>query len=307
MKDVEEKKGSGGEGGAEKTGADDYSLGLAFYQTEMLDDALERFERSAGRPDRLEGSLFYIGMIHFRRGDYEKAIGYFKQLLEENPENLVAYNNLAVTFEREGQVKEAELLYREAQKISPLASQVIANIGILLYHRGDYKAARKNLKRAVHLNRNMAFAYFYLGMACLKLSKWDEAEEYLGDSLQLSPDNPIIHNNLGIFYRMTGDFARGIRYSLRALELDDGLSRVFDNIDKIFCLIGEWGECLKLLEVAIPERDRNLHFLILLADHYFSKGDFEMAHQVLMRGLEIDPENGRITKRIEKLNNLTSS
>jgi tetratricopeptide (TPR) repeat protein len=307
MKDVEEKKESGGEGGADKTGGDDYSLGLAFYQTDMLDDALERFEKSVRKPDRLEGSLFYIGMIHFRRGDYEKAVLYFKQLLEENPENLVAYNNLAVTFEKEGLVKEAELLYREAQKISPLASQVIANIGILQYHRGEYKKARKNLQRAVHLNRSMAFAYFYLGMTCLKLSKWDEAEENLEQSLRLSPDNPIIHNNLGILCRMTGDFTRGLRYSLWALELDDNLSRAFDNVDKIFCLIGEWGECLKSLDEAVPDRERNLHFLIRLADYYFSKGDYEMTHQILQKGREVDPDNRRIKERFEKLNDLNSS
>jgi tetratricopeptide (TPR) repeat protein len=306
MRNVEEMKNMGGKGEVDNAGGDDYSLGLAFYQTDMMDEALERFEKSVENPESAEGSLFYMGMILFRKGNYPEAINYFKKLLEENPENLVVYNNLAVMLENEGMVREAELLYREAQKISPLASQVLANIGTLMYRREDYMQAREYLERAVHLNRNMAFAYFYLGMTCLKLSMWDEAEEYLCASLQLSPDNPIILNNLGIFHKKTGDFLKGIRYSLGALEIEKKMPNPYVNIDEIFCIIGDWDECVKTIDEAIPESDRNTTFLVMLGDYYYSKKDFEMAHKMWQRASQVNPKDKRIKRKLKKLESLDS-
>jgi tetratricopeptide (TPR) repeat protein len=302
MSNVEEMENIGKSRDVDKARGDCYSLGMAFYRTEMLDEALERFMVSVENSETAEGSLFFIGMIHYRKGDLQEASKYFKKLLEENPENLVAYNNLAVILEKTGMAREAELLYQEAQKISPLASQIHANIGVLMYRDKNYNRARENLERAVLLNRSMAFAYFYLGMTHLKLSMWDEAEECLGKSLELSPDNPVVCNNFGIFYKKTGDLQKALRYSLKAIEVDDQLSHPYTNIDDIFCIIGEWGECQKYLDEAIPESNRLVKFLLLLGDHYYSKKDFELAHQMWQKALKIKPGNKEIKNRIEKLN-----
>ena len=301
MKDVEEKKSSGNGGGSGGTGGDDYSLGMAFYRTGMLDEALERFEKSAGRPEMMEASLFYIGMIHFKRGEYRKASEHFKKLLEGNPENISAYNNLAVTLERMGMAKEAELLYHEALKISPLASQVLANIGVCFYRREDYLQAREHLERAVLLNRGVAFASFYLGMTYLKLSMWDEAESHLMSALELSPDNPVIFNNLGVIFRMTGDFQRAIQYAARAMEIDDSISQPYANIDDCLCILGDWEECQRQFDAAIPERDRLVRILIRLGDYYQSKEDFDLAHQIWSRVLEIEPDNRSVKEKIDRL------
>ena len=297
MRNVEEKK----ELEKGKNRGDDYSVGMAFYRTDMLDKALEKFRRSSENSETADLSLFYIAMIYFRKGEYQKASVRFKKLLEENPEDLAAYNNLAVTLEKLGMEKEAELLYREAEKISPLASQVLANLGVLFYRRGEYTRARENLERAVHLNRGMAFAYFYLGMTCLKLSMWDEADEYLEMSLELSPDNPVIYNNLGIVFKKTGDFRRGLRCSLRALGLDQSLQPAYAKVDDMLCIAGEWDECRKLLDEAVPERDLSARCLDLMGDYYHSRGDYELAHRVWQKSLDTDPENQAIQAKIDKL------
>jgi tetratricopeptide (TPR) repeat protein len=296
MKDTEKKPGTVGDKG------DDYSLGMAFYRTEMLEEALEKFKKSLKHPDTAEGSLFYLGMIYFQKGEYQRASRHFKDLLEKSPDNLVVYNNLAVSLEREEMFKEAELVYKEAQKISPLASQVLANVGILMYRRGEYEGAQEYLERAVHLNHNMAFAYFYLGMTYLNLSMWDEAEECLKNSLLLSQDNPVLFNNLGIIYKKAGDFQKALNCSLRAVEVDPGLASPYINIDDIFCIIGEWGECEKLFDEVIPERKRLVKLLDMLGEHYHSRKDFELAQKMWQRVLEIEPKNKDIKKKIKKMN-----
>jgi len=301
MKNVEEMKDTGKKPGTNGDKGDNYSLGMAFYRTDMLDEALEKFEKSLKHPDTADGSLFYLGLIYFQKGEYHRATRHFKDLLEKSPDNLVVYNNLAVSLEREEMFREAELIYKEAQKISPLASQVLANVGILMYRRGDYKDAREYLERAVHLNHNMAFAYFYLGMTYLNLSMWDEAEECIKNGLQLSPDNPVLFNNLGVIYKKAGDFQKALNCSLRAVEVNPGLSSPYLNIDDIFCIIGEWEECQNLFDEVIPDQQRLVKLLDKLGDHYHSKKDFELTQKMWRRILEIEPDNKSIKNKIKKM------
>ena len=240
-------------------------------------------------------------MICFRKGDHRNASKHFQRLLEENPENIVAYNNLAVTFEKMGMMREAELLYREAQKISPLASQVLANRGILEYRRGDYTLARDYLERSVHLNRGMAFAYFYLGLSHLRLSMQDEAEESLERSLALSPDHPILLNNLGILYKKAGDFPRALACSFPALDVDRNLTRPYRNVDDILCIIGEWEECRKQIEEAVPDPERRFNLLLLMGQSYLDQEDYDLARKMWELALEIDPDSEEVRKKIAQM------
>ncbi len=300
MKNLERTKNTGKKWGQDADD-DDYSLGMAFYRTGMMDEALEKFERSLEHTDTEEGSLFYMGMIYFHKGEYHEASRYFKELLEKIPENLVVYNNLAVSLEREEMYREAELVYKEAQKISPLASQVLANVGILSYRRGEFDEAREYLERAVQLNHNMAFAYFYLGMSYLRLAMVEEAEECLKSSLQISQDNPVLFNNLGVIYKKTGDLKKALGFSMRAVELDPGLSLPYVNIDDIFCIVGEWEECQKMFDEAIPEQKRLARLLDILGDHYHARNDIELTQKMWQRVLEIDPRNKSVQKKIKKM------
>jgi tetratricopeptide (TPR) repeat protein len=285
-------------------GGDDFSLGMAFYRTGMFDDALERFQRSVERQEEAERARFYIGMIRFHQKAWGDAADQFKKILEDRPDNIVLYNNLAVCFERMDLVREAELLYAEAEKISPLASQILANIGILRYRRGEYAEAREYLERAVHLNRGMAFAYFYLGMANLRLGRVEDARESLVQSLELSPDSPVVLNNLGILFRKSGAFLDALRSSLMALEVDDQLTGPYRNIDDVFCSLGEWEECQRLLDEAVPGTERRAGLLELLGDFYAGRNERDMAHQLWQRALEIAPGSEAIREKLAGLSSV---
>jgi tetratricopeptide (TPR) repeat protein len=301
MRGVEEMEGKEKAGEGRKPENDNYSLGVAFYRTDMFEKALECFRNSLDSPEVHENSLLYIGLIFSRRGDYESASRYFKQLVEESPENIVAYNNLAVALEGMGMAREAELLYQEAQKISPLASQILANRGILKFRAGDYRQARDHLEQAIHLNREMPFALFYLGMTYLKLSMWDEAEESLERGLELSPDSPALLNNLGIIYKKAGDFQRALRCSMRAIEVSTGLDSPYRNIDDIFCIIGEWEECRKQFDEAFPDPEKRAKYLLFLGDYYYRNREYDLAGQIWAHVLEIDPENEVALEKMEGL------
>lgn len=61
-----------------------------------------------------------------------------------------------------------------------------------------------------------------LGIANHRAGNLGAAEEHLAAALELAPDHPIVHNELGIIYRKTGRFADARRSYERALAVFPG-------------------------------------------------------------------------------------
>jgi Flp pilus assembly protein TadD len=61
-----------------------------------------------------------------------------------------------------------------------------------------------------------------LGIATHRAGDLESAEAWLDEALALSPDHPIVHNELGIIYRKTGRFAAARQSYERALAVFPG-------------------------------------------------------------------------------------
>jgi Flp pilus assembly protein TadD len=61
--------------------------------------------------------------------------------------------------------------------------------------------------------------YVDLGLAFSRIGEMEQAEEALTTAELLSPENPVIHNELGILYRKTGRFAEARASYERALAV----------------------------------------------------------------------------------------
>lgn len=87
------------------------------------------------------------------RGDYDRAIEGYKQVLERNPRFTDAWSHLARTYEEAGRYEEAAAAYRKNLELAPsLAGELGLSLGLVYLNLRQYDDAVAHAKLAVDTN-----------------------------------------------------------------------------------------------------------------------------------------------------------
>jgi tetratricopeptide (TPR) repeat protein len=121
-------------------------------------------------------------------GEYNDAVGNYKEAIKINPDYLNAHYNLANVLAEQGEVDEAISQYREVIRIDPYYYPALNNLGQNLIKQGKRTEAVSYLKRALEIEPNDANVHLNLGEALLGLGEPKEAIKHLRTALRLMPD-----------------------------------------------------------------------------------------------------------------------
>ena len=104
------------------------------------------------------------------------------------PHSAPLRNNLAVLYERRGELERAEQLLAAALEEEPSLPQLSKNLGDLLYRSGRADEARQAYQRAVKLAPRLGDdVYFKLGNLAIRERDSQRAEAYWREALAMNP------------------------------------------------------------------------------------------------------------------------
>lgn len=172
-------------------------------------------------------ALGYLG-IHFRRkGEYDKAIVYFRQAVDYSPENgdykLIAYNLLAEAYTLLGQYKEAEQTHLEAMKNVPKYLNGYYFIGDIYLHQNKYGEAITLFRKQLEVNPAYTLTYGKMAYCLRKQGFYDTAERLLKEGIKLNPNGVVIYSELASHLIEQNKFAEAEQVIKKALELKKDL------------------------------------------------------------------------------------
>ncbi|MCK4637677.1 MAG: tetratricopeptide repeat protein, partial [Methanomicrobia archaeon] len=128
----------------------------------------------------------------------EDNIKITKKVIELNPEDAIAHNNLGVLLQKLKRYDEAEKEHREAIRINPNYTIAHYNLGVLLQKLKRYDEAEKEHREAIRINPEDAIAHYNLGVLLDDLKRYDEAEKEYREAIKINPNYAEAHNNLGV-------------------------------------------------------------------------------------------------------------
>lgn len=132
--------------------------------------------------------------------DVDTAVAKYTQVLETNPDNLLALSNLGVIEYRRGQFAAAEQHLRRGVALAPNDSESRSLLGIIYLRQGKIEEAYSELTRAVALNPRNAEAHNYLGITLSEKDWAAAAEQELRKAVELNPQYADAHFNLAVLY-----------------------------------------------------------------------------------------------------------
>ena len=168
-------------------------LGDTLIELEAYDQAAAAFEESLRR-DSSNGLAARRGyarvLVALNRP--ESAIPHYEAVLKQAPEDLQAYNGLAVAYDLAGQHQAAQKVYRDALAIAPDSMLLRNNLGLSLALDGQYDDAIALLRvvadepgARARNRQNLALAYGLAGdlAAAERISRLDLDEEAVANNV----------------------------------------------------------------------------------------------------------------------------
>ncbi len=133
-----------------------FNLAGALLREEELDEAAEQY-RAAIKATPSAAAYNGLGVVRLLQGRLSDAVEQFRGAIKSDPDFVPAYNNLADSLARQGELEEAASIYRNSLAHKPSA-KVHNRLGMLLANLGHRDEARREFEEAVKLKPEFAEA-----------------------------------------------------------------------------------------------------------------------------------------------------
>ena len=209
------------------------NLGVAFYKTGMLDEAVREFRRvSELRPDD-SGARFHLGLAHLRLGKWAEALTHLEAAARQRTARPATFHNLALALERLGRLPEAREALEEALvRGGSDDPRVHLSLGIIALREGRFADADAHFAdaRPQFGARAPTAVWFHSASLAAALSgQRDKAIALLLEGTAAHPGAAPLWNNLGVALAAAGRTDEALQVIDRALGEDAGLAPAHRN------------------------------------------------------------------------------
>jgi Tfp pilus assembly protein PilF len=180
-------------------------VGLDYVLLNDYPEAIKWLEKAVEAEPKNKEAWYFLGRAYYTKSSIPEARKAFLTVLELDPRDAKAENNLGLILESEAQPDAAMDAYRRAihwqeQSVRP-SEQPFLNLGSLLMEQSRVGEAIPLLQKAVELAPRDPICRLRLGTAYLRLGKLTDAQRDLEKAVQLAPDDPAAHYQLGKLYK----------------------------------------------------------------------------------------------------------
>lgn len=152
----------------------------------------------------------------------------------------------------EGKAKEARAIFEGLIRRYPQEPDLYLFLSIALLRARDPQGAESHLKRLLKLAPNHVEARTLLGWIRLEIhGDYASAIEEYRKVVELRPDYPEAHNNLGVAFKKKGDLDGAIESFTTAVKLQRGYSEAWSNRGWVYAEQRKWREARNDFEQAL--------------------------------------------------------
>jgi tetratricopeptide (TPR) repeat protein len=286
------------------------NLGIAFYRTNMLGEAMREFRRVLElRPDDEQARAF-CGHVHARQSNWQEALEHYRVLAERSDHTTAALHNCALAQERLGNYEEARNLLAEAARRSPDDARIQTSLGAVMLLLGEAREADIVLSsaRALWIKTPPASWFHYAVLAAMWLGEVDRAQSLLEEAIEAHARVAVLHNNLAALLEQRSAWGQALETAERGVAEDQALPQLHKNIGDLHYRVGRYDDAVAAYEQAVAADDAlGADVYLKLGNVALRRADQQSAERYWRRALELDPQNAIVQRNLAGLGHLAPS
>jgi tetratricopeptide (TPR) repeat protein len=174
------------------------NLALEYIKRKEYDKAETELKKALIIKPDYRYALASLGYIYFKKGDYDRALEYYRDSQKKKPIPISFYITGNI-FEIKGEPDRAIEEYRRAVAMDFEIDMAHLRLAMLYDKKGDIERAQRQYEDFNMLNGNVAQAHYNLGIIYGKKGYIKAIDEFK-KAIQLDPDYGEAHYNLAITY-----------------------------------------------------------------------------------------------------------
>jgi tetratricopeptide (TPR) repeat protein len=282
------------------------NLGVAFYKTGMLDEALREFRRVLELHSTDAAARFFVGLVFARQGKRDEAVAAFSEAAAQPGAKIAVFHNLAFAFEQLGRYDEARVALDEAvRRGGGNDARVQTSLGVVSLMAGDLAhadAALVNARALFGKKPPTPAWYHYMGLTAALLGDASRAAAILTEGVAAHPHSAVLLNNLAAVLERTGDYDRARTTAEHGLQEDPGCASLHKNLADLSYRAARYDEALESYlraTKANPELGSDVY--LKLGNIRLRRQERDEAVRCWERALELDPDNAIVRTNLESV------
>jgi tetratricopeptide (TPR) repeat protein len=280
------------------------NLGIAFYKTGMLDEAMREFRRVTDLRADDAPARFFIGLALMRQGKWDDAAVAFEECCAQPGARPAALHNLAYALERLGQYDKAQIALDEAVRRGGAKDpRIQTSLGVVALRSGDVAAADAalTLARPLFGTRSPTPAWFhYAALTAALLGELDRALTLLTEGVGMHPHAASLHNNLAAVHERRGYHPEALHAAEKGVMEDAGLPQLHKNLGDCHYRAGRYDDALECYQRAIKLNAKLGDDVYLkLGNIRFKRQERDEAVRCWEQALELDPGNAIVRTNLD--------
>lgn len=215
------------------------------------DPEAQRAAEGLDRPE-VTRSLLDAAALAAAQNDHATAATYYRNVYARDTNNTRAAVGLMQSLRALGDLGQARAIAEQAIAAKPDDPAIVAEVGKVRLATGNLQDAIVLLQRAVVLDGRDWKSRSALGVAYDRLGDPARAEEHYRAALSVSPDNPVVLNNLALSRAMANDLKAARELLQRAVAISRSDVRVRQNLALVYALSGNMAQAEALTLQDLP-------------------------------------------------------
>jgi tetratricopeptide (TPR) repeat protein len=200
--------------------------------------SLWTFNNSLQQP-KLAEELCRQGYSFSINGEDQKAIQFFKEAIEKDPKNTMAWNGLGYCQVGLNNPAAAIKAYQEAVKTNPTDENLYFILGDYYVKLGRNQEAIESYQQVIRMKPDFEAAHFRLGIIYSQLGRLDEGAQAFNTVIRINPDAAPAYFNVGITYTKLGRYQDAIEAHKEGLRINPNFAPAHNNLGVIYGKLGK--------------------------------------------------------------------
>ena len=235
-----------------------------------------------------------LGMEHLLAEEFDEAAYFFKNCLEDNPEDYTSLYNLLYCYEQLDQEQEAIDALNKVLEYDPYCEVAWHQLGKILMKVGRMKEALSALDFAIISDDSFTGAYIEKGNILESMGRINEAIENYEVALNSNEPSAFIYKCIGRCHEQLGNTELAKQFYLKSIKLEPSNEKSWEALVRFFITQKNYTRAKFYIEQALETNSDSVDLWKLGLELYRSMKKIDKAIQSAQKLLELGKYNTEI-------------